>query len=341
MLRFFARNGPTLALLAATKECCMDWNETSAELARAGAEQPVIMPGVHGDLYGIFTPPAPEASAAGLCVILLGRNRWWCDRLSVRSARWLASRGFSCLRFDYHGYGESEGECQNIDSDKPYSEDAIAAIRYMRKEFAQRRFVLSGFCFDGRTALSAIETEGDAIEAIVCISPEVTGTPGELLTHLFTLDNAVTFIRRSTSFKKASILRALRRCARLMRLAVEKHSGERLAERQLSKRFRREFAALVRSKTRCLFLQGSEDSEYHGFQLVERTLMAKLNAEQKARITLEVWPGKIHLLEYAELQRKVMERTLSWIDGCRNAAFSLAQPVPCIIVPEMKNALHG
>ena len=54
----------------------MDWNETPAELARAWAEQPVIMPGQHGDLYGIFTPPAPEASPAGLCVILFGRNRW-------------------------------------------------------------------------------------------------------------------------------------------------------------------------------------------------------------------------------------------------------------------------
>src|SRR6516225_950418 len=115
----------------------MDWNETPAELARAWAEQPLIMPGQQGELYGIFTPPAPEAPPAGMCVILFSRNRWWHDRLTVKGARWLASRGFPCLRFDYHGLGESEGICQAIHGDRPFTEDAVAAIRYMRKEFGQ------------------------------------------------------------------------------------------------------------------------------------------------------------------------------------------------------------
>src|SRR5690242_6022508 len=144
----------------------MNWNETAAERSRAGAERPVIMRGQHGKLYGIFTPPSPETPSAELCVILLGRNRWFGDRLSVKSARWLAARGFAALRFDYHGYGESEGDCQIVDTDRPYTEDALTAIRLMRSEFAQKRFALSGFCFDGRTALSAVAEENESIEAI-------------------------------------------------------------------------------------------------------------------------------------------------------------------------------
>ena len=131
----------------------MEWNETSAERARAFAEQAVVMPGEFGKLFGIVTPPAPEAMQTGLCVILLGRNRWFGDRLAVKGARWLAARGFWCLRFDYHGYGESEGDSENIEPDRPYREDALAAIRYMRSKFGQTRFALSGFCFDGRTAM--------------------------------------------------------------------------------------------------------------------------------------------------------------------------------------------
>src|ERR1700751_2510044 len=106
------------------------------------------MQGEHGKLFGIFTPPSPEASPARLCVILLGRNRWWGDRLSVKSARWLAVRGFSALRFDYHGYGESKENCRTIDPDRPYSDHVLAAIRFARAKFDQQRFALSGFCFD-------------------------------------------------------------------------------------------------------------------------------------------------------------------------------------------------
>jgi alpha/beta superfamily hydrolase len=319
----------------------MDWNETCAELARAWAEKPVIMPGPHGDLYGIFTPPAPKVAPAGLCVILFGRNRWWGDRLSVKSARWLAARGFACLRFDYHGYGESEGESQNIDGEKLYSEDATAVIRYMRQEFGQSRFVLSGFCFDGRTALSAIEEEGDVIEAVVCISPEVTGAPGELLAHLFTVDKARNFFRFPAFYKKRAIARALRRSINLIKIARPTNSGEGLAERQLSVKFRHDFQALIRSKARCFFLHGRDDPEYHGFQLVERSLFPKLNEEQRARITVEVWPGKIHLLDDPALQRKVTERTLSWIDGCREQTFTLLRPACSVTVPEDINGFCG
>jgi alpha/beta superfamily hydrolase len=318
----------------------MDWNETPAELVRAWAEQPVIIPGEHGDLYGIFTPPAPEASAAGLCVILFSRNRWWCDRISIKSARWLAARGFPCLRFDYHGFGESEGDCQVISGDEPFTEDALAAIRYMRKEFGQQRFALSGFCFDGRTALSAIEEEGDAIEAVVCTSPEITTYPGEVLTHIITLEKARSFLFGSPSFKKGTLRRALRRFVNLMKLARENRPGEGLAERQVSMNFKRSFRALVDSKTRCLILQGREDTQYHAFQLVERTLLAQLDRVQKARITVEVWPGQIHLLESPGVLRKVAERTLFWIDECRQRPLIWAPRAKSVTAPQMSNGLN-
>ena len=48
----------------------MDWCETSAEVERARAEIPVIIRGPDGALFGIFTPPAPEAPSAGLCVVM-------------------------------------------------------------------------------------------------------------------------------------------------------------------------------------------------------------------------------------------------------------------------------
>jgi alpha/beta superfamily hydrolase len=261
----------------------MDWNETPAERSRAFAEQPVIIAGPHGKLYGIFTAPAPEASPADLCVILLGRNRWWGDRLSVKGARWLAARGFPCLRFDYHGYGESEGDCETIDPDGPYSEDVLTAIRHMRREFAQQQFALSGFCFDGRSALSAVEVEGGSIKAIVVVA----ALPGEMASL-------------NAHPEKAG------------RGVTDANSVVRVSEG-----FKRDLRAVVRSSVHCLFLYGTDDVEYRNFQLVERSLLAKLEPAERARITVEVWPGRVHIAEDPDRMRQITERTLWWIDGLR------------------------
>ena len=311
----------------------MDWNETPAELARAWAEQPVIMPGQHGNLYGVFTPPAPEASPAGVCVIFFGRNRWWGDRISVKGARWLAARGFACLRFDYHGYGESEGVCQSIHGDRPYAEDAVSAIGFMRKQFAQQRFSLVGFCFDGRTALSAVEEEGSVINTIVCIAAEPSELAGDLPTHL-NLDKVRTFLRMPALSKKRVLLNALRRGLHLARSTTNHaRNGKTWAERMVSERFKREFQALVRSRVRCLFLYGSDDAEYHVFQLVERSMLARLSPEQRARITVEVWPGKVHQPYEPESQRVVAGRAFLWIDRFRQTDFAFVQPVRLPVVP--------
>jgi pimeloyl-ACP methyl ester carboxylesterase len=319
----------------------MDWNETPAELARAWAEQPVIMPGQHGQLYGIFTPPASETSPAGVCVIFFGRNRWWGDRLSVKGARWLAARGFACLRFDYHGYGESEGACQSIHGDQPYAEDAVSAISFMRKEFAQRRFSLVGFCFDGRTALAALEHEGAAIETVAIIAPTATSVPGELVSNL-NLERLRTFFHLPMLHKRRIIrqmlTRAMLAAKRRARLA---RPGDALDGLDLSGRFRRELRALVRWEVPCLFLYGREDSLYHGFQLVERSFLAKLEPAQRARITVEVWPGKAHLPEDPESQRDVAERALMWIDEFRQRPPSFAPSTQIATARAMTNGFRS
>ena len=270
----------------------MEWNETPAERARAFAEQPVIMRGEHGKLYGIFTPPAPETPPAGLCAILFGRNRWWGDRLSVKGARWLAARGFSCLRFDYHGYGESEGECRVVESDDPDTEDALTAIRHMRTEFGQRHFVLSGFCFDGRTALSAVEQEGSAIDAIVIVAA-LPGLTASMYSHPEKANSSVAEVR--------SVPR-------------------------VSENFKRDLRTLARSRVRCLFLYGADDVEYHNFQLAEHSLLAQLGPTERARLIVEVWPGKVHVAEDSDRMREITERVLSWIDGLRQRPHNSVQP---------------
>jgi alpha/beta superfamily hydrolase len=316
----------------------VDWNEEPAELARALAEQPVIVPGEHGHLYGIVTPPAPEALPTGLCAILLGRNRWWGDRLSVKGARWLAARGFACLRFDYHGYGESEGASESLEPERPYPEDALAAIRYMREEYGQQRFVLSGFCFDARTALAVVEQEGASIEGIVAVSVP----PGEKLTHI-TMFKVSTFLHMPVAAKGYVLKLALRRrlhpfFPRLISHPERiKRSGRRFSPLvKVSESFKRDIRAIVRSRVRCLFLNGIYDTSSYNFKLVERSILAKLDPARRALFTLETWPERLHVPHDPDMQRRVMERALMWIDGLRPKPKDLIHPeLP--VAPEMKN----
>ena len=148
----------------------MPWRESPAELERARAEHPVVIASPQGELFGVFTPPDPGAPDRGRCVVLFTRPRSHRNRMWVEGARRLATRGFACFRFDYHGTGDSGGESGFLNPNYPYHEDAAAVLRHLRDSLGQRRFVLSGACFDARTALSAFADERERIDALVFTS---------------------------------------------------------------------------------------------------------------------------------------------------------------------------
>jgi alpha/beta superfamily hydrolase len=300
----------------------MPWRETPAELERARAERPVVMPGPRGHLVGIYTPPAPGIPA-DLCVIWFTIPRSHRNRMWVQGARQLATRGFASFRFDYHGVGDSGGESARVDPSHPYRDDALAVIRHLRETFGHRRFVLFGSCFDARTALSAFDGEADAIEGIVFMAAPVM--------------DLEDLVRASADRKGwAHVLGALRRPSnwltlvdperwrymgtvleRIARRSVARANGdaEAVAARvPLSHTFLEHFEALTRSRARALFLYGREDLEYVSFQEAERTLWPALPAETRARLALEIWDGKVHdgTLDMP-VQRRIVERVIDWI----------------------------
>ncbi len=115
----------------------MNWRETPATLSRARDEQPVVFTGPKGALYGILTPPAPDAPPARACVVFPGRPRAGLRRHLVLAARILAADGFAVLRFDLRGRGESSGEVARPSRHDPLGDDVVAAIRHLREAHGQ------------------------------------------------------------------------------------------------------------------------------------------------------------------------------------------------------------
>lgn len=316
----------------------MDWRETPPTLERARAEHPVVIPGPRGHMFGIVTPASPHVQAAGKCVVLLGRNRWQRDRMAVDGARWLAARGFTCLRFDYHGYGESEGPSAIAYSYQPWRSQVVAAIRFMRKAMGEDRFVLAGLCFDGLTALSAFEDEADAIDGIVLIAAPVFADTSQPIAFRFagttrTLSDKLRAVRAMTTVERRRLIAlSLRRYTqgtlRTMRKARYALAGDERTK--LAASFRKGFYALTRSSARALFLYGEDDDEYREFRVAERLLFPALDPKTRARLEVEVRPGRVHPPALTGVQRSTLARTVEWISAMNPATLeepSIASPL--------------
>jgi pimeloyl-ACP methyl ester carboxylesterase len=260
----------------------MNWRETSATLRRARAEQAVVFIGMKGNLYGIFTPPAPDAPPARACVVFPGRPRAGLRRHLVLAARILAAEGFAVLRFDLRGRGESDGEVARPNRLEPLGEDVVAAIRHLREAHGQTRFILAGYCYDALTALDGFKYEADAIAGVFVATPAVlVERPGGL-----------TGKHRARGTAR---IRAMVRRAR---------------EPKILDSFEIPVRALAQSHARALFLYGEDDRLRAEFRVAEEVLFPQLDDEARERLEVEIWPGRIHTIEG---QSAVVERAISWL----------------------------
>ncbi|HUO03579.1 MAG TPA: alpha/beta hydrolase [Candidatus Binataceae bacterium] len=261
-------------------------------LARARAEQPVIFPGPSGPLYGIITPAAPDSPVTGRCVVFPGRPRFRSRRLPVLWARILAADGFTCLRFDIRGHGESAGSFGSGSRKKSTGfggEDVIAAIHHMQDTRGESRFIVFGNCYDANAALEAVKIDRGAIDGIVFaggpVLSEKLGLPG--------------FEQPSWTEKGRKAILSL-----LGRPGISNRTD-------FSKNFESAFGALLQSRVRALFIYCDDDRFRREFKVAEDRLFAKLDNDARQRLQVEIVPGPSSAIDSGE--PRLFERAVSWI----------------------------
>jgi len=296
----------------------MPWRETPEQLARARAERPVKVPSPHGDLFGILTPPAPDAPRREWCAVHLTRPRSHRNRNWVEIGRTLAARGVTTFRFDYHGTGDSGGASGYLNPNQPYREDIVAVIDHLRG-LGHARFVLTGSCFDARTALSAFENRADAIEGLLFVAAPVTSIEDQQKLHDAGKDwgHVWQALQNPENWRRLRDLDRWRHMANVIGRVAGRGAREDVPAFDgppLDPLFRRQIDALAGSKARALFLYGEDDPEFLGFQLALRDLWSAFPAETRARLEVEVWPGLVHsgFIDMAR-QREIVARALEWL----------------------------
>ena len=294
----------------------MPWRETAAELERARAEQPVLVPSPHGNMFGIYTPADPAAPQADHCVILFTRPRSHRNRLWVEGARRLATQGFAAFRFDYHGAGDSEGTSAFLNPNRPYREAAATVVRMLREKYGHQRFLVLGACFDARTALSTFMDEGAAVDGMVFYAAPVMELETLVKAHadhkswrhlLRALGNRENWRVLGDPERWKYMATVLSRVASRGAKTGAPHN-----DTPLSDSFVEHFRALVQSGKRALFVYGESDAEYVSFQVALATVFPRLSPAERARLEVEIWPEDVHGFLNIPMQRRSLERALAW-----------------------------
>jgi pimeloyl-ACP methyl ester carboxylesterase len=147
-------------------------------------ERPVYFSAGDATLFGVVTLPKGEPNGIGFVILCGGAipispNR---NRHSVHLCRELATKGYTCLRFDYHGAGESTGLVSRVDLGRTHVDDVVAAAQVLRDHGADR-IVVAGSCGGARNALGAAQSVPDLHSLILFDMPLRTYERGKDRAH--------------------------------------------------------------------------------------------------------------------------------------------------------------
>jgi alpha/beta superfamily hydrolase len=134
----------------------------------------VLRIGGDAGLLGILTP-GRQPSARAPAVLLLNPGtvrRVGTRRLYVRLARRLAEHGFTCVRFDFAGIGDSPARSGEASFMRGACADVGAVMDYLEDRQGFRSFLLIGLCSGADVAIAAARVD-DRVAGVAQLNPWV------------------------------------------------------------------------------------------------------------------------------------------------------------------------
>jgi exosortase A-associated hydrolase 1/exosortase A-associated hydrolase 2 len=148
-------------------------SQSEATSEAVSGERPLSFRCGNERLWGILAPAAsqPEGAATAVVIAVGGpQYRVGSHRQFVFLARRLAEHGYTSLRFDYRGMGDSEGEKRGFEDVGPDLNAAIDALQ--RACPAVRNVVVWGLC-DGASTAMTHAVLNRSVSGIVAVNPWV------------------------------------------------------------------------------------------------------------------------------------------------------------------------
>lgn len=149
---------------------------TAPALAATPFAERAVRFGADGRIFGIVVPPSEPPPPERPAIVLLPAgavNRSGPHRLYVTMARRWAALGFTVLRVDLSGIGDTpapEGTLENLVYPRDGLSDIGAAIDFIRGETGARRVILAGLC-SGADFTFQVARRGAALAGAIMMNP--------------------------------------------------------------------------------------------------------------------------------------------------------------------------
>ena len=147
------------------------------------SEQALVFAVEDALLLGIVTMPEVPVDCGVLMIVGGPQYRVGSHRQFLLLSRYLAAEGYSSLRFDYRGMGDSGGDARDFES---VSKDIEAAVNaFLLACPAVKRIVLWGLCDAASAALLYLQASNDArVAGVTLLNPWVRSEASLAQTHI-------------------------------------------------------------------------------------------------------------------------------------------------------------
>lgn len=131
-------------------------------------------------LPGILTRPVAPCGVGVVIVVGGPQYRVGSHRQFVLFARALAEAGICCLRFDYRGMGDAEGDATTFEA---IDDDIAAAVGELQRQTRVTHVVLWGLC-DGASAALRYCLGDPRVAGVVAVNPWARSSAGQAAVRL-------------------------------------------------------------------------------------------------------------------------------------------------------------
>jgi alpha/beta superfamily hydrolase len=292
-------------------------NAHDGTMIGADESTPIFVATGTEDLLGMFTRPAGSSNGVAVLILAGGGSdpTFGKNQVRRRLALELAGRGFHVLRINYRGVAESGGTMREIDFENPWTEDAVASVRWLESQ-GFRQIAIIGQCFGGRTALAAAEKVAGLVGLALVAPPVRDVTHGEAI-----LRRPLSwYLKQGASLRSPGRLvgsgaaQRRRKTIKAKLLRIFRDAGKR-PQVGASLVFLEALQGVLDARTPVLFLYGSSDDFYPDFDFVRAGPMARMIERSGDLVTMQVVDARFGGMHSVSTQEIFVSTLVSWIDA--------------------------
>lgn len=298
------------------------------------SEEPIHFVSKGNRLFGIFHPASDGNRNFGIIFANSGmQNRVGPHRVYVNFARILSQIGYSVLRMDHPGLGESEGTITETHFDQLNPDHTISAINFLKDTKKIKRIALFGICAGARNVLKAgsIDSRVERIVLwslpIIWIAPSMTA-PKQDFRGSMSKKGAILSIKNK--LRRAKSINEWKRYfseggnVKLILLYLKSVfwnlvSNEKKYSQKRYHKFFTAFSTYILSGRPALFLYGEKDNI-----IIEefKVKFNELSADINNSCDYVIIPNGNHTFTSMDTQEEAISETIAWLSNWSNGKCS-------------------